>query len=612
MARPGRPPRNRRRLPSWNRVRRRPSRVRWGSARVPAAPGPGPPETSAPHPPRDVRPGTGSAGDFRSGFAGPGTDGDFRGGTAAGSGPGLGAAFARARARNAGVPDGRDPFGHGYADTYRPAYEARTPGHPAPDIAHAPGGPAAFSGPGATGGPRLPRPAAEAPGRTGTAAPAEGAGRAWPATVADGSAPAWADTVVLAEAIAGAETVAVTLPGPAAGPPGEAARPGGGRADARRAARRRRVTDRPDALRRLLPQALVVAFLAGGTSAFVADDKAIELSVDGHPRTLHTFADDVTELLDEEGVEVGPHDVVAPAPGTAARRRGRGRRCATAARCGLTLDGTRRQVWTTARHRRGGAPAAGGARRGRLPVGVALAAHRARGARARRADRAHRHGHGRRPGPDHPHQRGDASARPSRQAGITLHGQDTTSVPPESFPRDGQTVTVLRITGTRGGPRGADPVRGAARATTPRCSGAPRSSNGPGSRALRRVTYSLRTVNGVREKPRRIGAEVVREPRTQLVRVGHEAAARRPCGGADHLNWAGLAACESGGRPGAVDPSGTYGGLYQFDTRTWHGLGGSGRPQDASAAEQTLPREEAVRAREGASPWPHCGARLHG
>lgn len=35
------------------------------------------------------------------------------------------------------------------------------------------------------------------------------------------------------------------------------------------------------------------------------------------------------------------------------------------------------------------------------------------------------------------------------QAGITLHGQDATSVPPTAFPRDGQIVTVLRITGTR-------------------------------------------------------------------------------------------------------------------------------------------------------------------
>ena len=66
--------------------------------------------------------------------------------------------------------------------------------------------------------------------------------------------------------------------------------PTGGRAQARRATRRRKTGARPEPFRRLLPQALVVAFLAGGTSAFVAKDKAIELSVDGRPRTLHTLS----------------------------------------------------------------------------------------------------------------------------------------------------------------------------------------------------------------------------------------------------------------------------------------------------------------------------------
>ncbi|MYW30724.1 transglycosylase family protein, partial [Streptomyces sp. SID2119] len=81
--------------------------------------------------------------------------------------------------------------------------------------------------------------------------------------------------------------------------------------------------------------------------------------------------------------------------------------------------------------------------------------------------------------------------------------------------------------------------------------------------------------------------------------------------GADGLNWSALAACESGGRAGAVDPSGTYGGLYQFDTQTWQSLGGGGRPQDAPAAEQTY-RAKKLYVQRGASPWPHCGRRLTG
>lgn len=195
------------------------------------------------------------------------------------------------------------------------------------------------------------------------------------------------------------------------------------------------------------------------------------------------------------------------------------------------------------------------------------------------------------------------------EAGITLRGQDTTSVPPDSFPRDGQTVTVLRITGGREVREEPIPfvVRRVADPTQFKGTEVVEQTGQPG---LRRVTYSLRTVNGVRLKPRRVRAEVVRVPRAQVVKVG-----TRPLPasvhGADGLDWRGLAACESGGRPDAVDPSGTYGGLYQFDTRTWHTLGGSGRPQDAPAAEQTY-RAKKLYARRGASPWPHCGARLHG
>ncbi|GHD34475.1 hypothetical protein GCM10010335_28470 [Streptomyces galbus] len=385
-----------------------------------------------------------------------------------------------------------------------------------------------------------------------------------------------------------------------------APRAGAGHRAGRR--RRARYAERPDSpVRRLLPQALVVAFLAGGTTAFVAEDKAVELTVDGTPRTLHTFADDVTELLAEEGVEVGAHDVVVPGPGTGLGdgeeievRYGRPLR--------LTLDGERHEVWTTERTVEGalrqlGVRAEGAylsaARSRRIGrEGLALDVRTERSVTVMADGRARTV------------RTNAATVREAvEEAGITLRGQDTTSVPPDSFPRDGQTVTVLRITGGREVREEPVPfvVRRVADPTQFKGTEVVEQTGQPG---LRRVTYSLRTVNGVRLKPRRVRAEVVRAPRAQVVKVG-----TRPLPasghGADGLDWQGLAACESGGRPDAVDPSGTYGGLYQFDTRTWHSLGGSGRPQDAPAAEQTY-RAKKLYTRRGASPWPHCGARLHG
>jgi uncharacterized protein YabE (DUF348 family) len=379
----------------------------------------------------------------------------------------------------------------------------------------------------------------------------------------------------------------------------------GGRAEARRAARRKRIPERPEALRRLLPQALVVVFLAGGTSAFVANDKAIELSVDGRPRTLHTFADDVSELLADEGVKVGAHDMVAPAPGTALASGDE-----VAVRYGrpvhLTIDGERRRVWTTA-HTVDGALGQLGVR----AEGAHLSASRSRrigleglalDVRTERAVTIMADGRARTI-------RTNAAsvAEAVREAGITLHGQDMTSVPGGSFPRDGQTVTVLRVTGTREVREERIPFK-VRRADDASLFEGVEVVENPGRYGAWRLTYSLRTVNGVKQRPRLERSEVVRHPQNRLVRVGTKP--HPPSrGGADHLNWKGLAACESGGRPGAVDPSGTYGGLYQFDTRTWHTLGGAGRPQDASAAEQTR-RAKKLYMRRGATPWPHCGPRL--
>ncbi|MFC8229994.1 ubiquitin-like domain-containing protein [Streptomyces sp. NPDC057287] len=101
-------------------------------------------------------------------------------------------------------------------------------------------------------------------------------------------------------------------------PPVPPARPAGSAPPARPSGHRavRRHRSAPEGLRRLVPRALVLAVLAGGTAAFLTQDKAVQVSVDGTSRTLHTFADDVGELLDAEGVTVGARDTVAPAPAT--------------------------------------------------------------------------------------------------------------------------------------------------------------------------------------------------------------------------------------------------------------------------------------------------------
>ncbi|MCZ4125175.1 ubiquitin-like domain-containing protein [Streptomyces sp. H39-S7] len=364
---------------------------------------------------------------------------------------------------------------------------------------------------------------------------------------------------------------------------------------------------RPESLRKLLPQALVVAFLAGGTVAFLAGDKDVRLTVDGEPRTLHTFADDVGEVLAQQGVTVGEHDLVAPGP-QAELHDGDQVEVRYGRPVTLTLDGQQRRVWTTAATvdealRELGVRAEGAhlsaSRRstiGRHGLDLVVRTERTVTLLADGRERTVR-----------------TNAATVRElvarSGIVLRNQDTTSVDPDSFPREGQTISVLRIYGSeevREEPVGfrtekhkdAKLFQGTEAVDT------------KGKPGVRRVRYAFRTVNGVQQKAKIVRSEIVREPVTQVVRVGTKPLPTSVAG-TDGLNWRGLAHCEAGGRPHAVDPSGTYGGLYQFDTRTWHSLGGRGRPQDASAGEQTF-RAKRLYIQRGSSPWPVCGRKLGG
>ena len=104
---------------------------------------------------------------------------------------------------------------------------------------------------------------------------------------------------------------------------------------------------------------------------------------------------------------------------------------------------------------------------------------------------------------------------------------------------------------------------------------------------------------------------------TDLVARVHRAAARerrhrlwlRPPASAVHLrgiDWAGIAACESGGRWHVHTGNGYWGGL-QFSQDTWVRAGGL---RFAARADLAFPAEQIrVAARLSLSSWPICGSR---
>lgn len=73
-------------------------------------------------------------------------------------------------------------------------------------------------------------------------------------------------------------------------------------------------------------------------------------------------------------------------------------------------------------------------------------------------------------------------------------------------------------------------------------------------------------------------------------------------------DFARLRLCESSGNYQADTGNGYY-GAYQFDERTWRGLGYHGYPHQASPATQDAAAEQ-LQADRGWSPWPACSRRL--
>jgi hypothetical protein len=86
------------------------------------------------------------------------------------------------------------------------------------------------------------------------------------------------------------------------------------------------------------------------------------------------------------------------------------------------------------------------------------------------------------------------------------------------------------------------------------------------------------------------------------------AAAAAPADAAQANDFARLRQCESGGDYSINTGNGFY-GAYQFDQRTWHGLGYSGLPSNAAPGTQDQAAQD-LQAARGWQPWPACARKL--
>ena len=264
-------------------------------------------------------------------------------------------------------------------------------------------------------------------------------------------------------------------------------------------------------------QGTVLLGLVGGVGAYVGFEKTVHLTVDGQERTIHTFDAKVADVLADEGISHRRHDAVAPAPADAlvdgqqiSVRYGR--------QLDVTVDGKDQHLWSTA-----------------TTVDEAIAAMGVHGADAYLSVnrdqpigrqgltfeiRTQRHVNILVDGRTIPMDTTDPTVgQVLADAGVTLQGQDSAAPAPASFPVDGQTITVERISGTQETKNEAIPFQ----TTT-----VPDPDNYVGSRitvtagvpGVQQVTYAYLTVNGVQQSPKIISKKVTKQPSNAVVKVG--------------------------------------------------------------------------------------------
>ncbi|MBN1094905.1 DUF348 domain-containing protein [Blastococcus sp. TML/C7B] len=353
--------------------------------------------------------------------------------------------------------------------------------------------------------------------------------------------------------------------------------------------------------------ALVLLGLVGGTLAFFVAQKSIVLTVDGQASRVGTYADTVAEVLDEAGLEPAAHDVVLPAV-DAAVADGDTVLLTRARPLKLTVDGVEQEIYVTALSvdealeqlgLRADGLVLSASRSERLPLDgmslevttpkdVVLAVDGQERVVTTTAATA-----------------GDLLA----EQGIVLSATDRATAEATTPLTAGMRLQVYRVTVTEVTETVALPHE-TVETPNPEATVGEKKVTTPGVDGQQTVTYRITVTDGVETGRETVSTVVDRAPVTEQVAVGTKP---RPTASpsADGLNWAALAACESGGRPTAVSSTGKYHGLYQFGVGTWQSVGGTGLPSQASPDEQTY-RAQLLYQRSGAGQWPHCGPRLFG
>ncbi|WP_101653397.1 resuscitation-promoting factor [Brevibacterium ihuae] len=391
-------------------------------------------------------------------------------------------------------------------------------------------------------------------------------------------------------------------------------------------------------------QAVIITALVGGTGAFVALNKSVNLSVDGQSEQVRTFGSSVGDVLEAQGLEVDERDAVQPGAETRVER-DMTIVVNTAKDLDLTVDGVPVEEWTTA-NTVGQALADLGVEAEGAEVsvpldetltedGAAIEVVTPKGVTVK-ADGEQKVVNA-------------AAATVSEvlsEAGIEVADEDIVSAPLTAPVSDGQVVDVLRVKNETTTVEEKIEKKTTVKESASMDRGETKVET-EGKDGVREVVYDIRTVDGAEVKKEKVSEKVVSEPVDEVVVKGTRAP--RPAapeddsstgggsdsgssgdsgsdsgsGGSDSgdsggtmskqeiidmlggpgTRWYTIVKCESEFNPRAVNQQNrAHFGLFQFKLATWQSVGGKGNPIDASPQEQ-FKRAKILQEKAGWSQW---------
>ena len=355
--------------------------------------------------------------------------------------------------------------------------------------------------------------------------------------------------------------------------------------------------------------AAVVMALVATTVGYAAMNKTVTLSIDGEATQVGTLGSTVGDVLENEGISVGEHDVVAPGLDSEINDGTR-----IAVRYGrpleLSVDGKEKTYWVTATDvdtalsqigiRFAGAElsASRGSSIGRDGLDLSIVTPKNVTVKVGKEK------------PTKEQVPALTVGEALKDLNVKVDKDDRVKPAVGARIEDGDKVVVTKVrTVTRKITESID--FGTIEKSAPALFEGESETAREGRAGSRDVTYRLTFENGKLVAKKTVRSTVNREPRNAIVRVGTKDRPEPPApnyaGGSSV--WDDLADCESGGNWAINTGNGYYGGL-QFNLSTWQSYGGSGYPHENSREEQIAVATRLRDANGGYGAWPHCSQQL--